>query len=416
MINLLIGPPGGGKSYEATVFHVLPALEKGRLVITNLPLDLERLRQIDERYPALVKFVQNRRGVIKRVGTRFAPPSEEEGIIRAFSTMEDYADPWRHPVTGSGPLYVIDECHLAMPRAGTRIEVEEWYSLHRHESADVLLITQSYGKVSKSVVDLVQVCYRVKKGTAFGTATQYIRKVQDGVRGDVVNTSIRKYEKRYFGLYKSHTRGGGSELAAEDIVPFWKRWPFIGLAICIMILAGMLLSGISLNPMKAPKVEKEAKPSLSPQPQPQTGVKPVKVTEQRYENGKLVADTMQGATSVQQSDMVEGKGTPFEGHKLHVIGTITRGKGYHVLFSVSTSDRYKMEIDDRDLVKVGYKVEVKAPCAIKLTYEDWTGWAICDTPIPEMLPGGGNDLPQKESKPGGTPQRGGDPAPDSIPA
>ncbi|MBI5918423.1 MAG: hypothetical protein HY849_03485 [Nitrosomonadales bacterium] len=43
MINLLLGPPGGGKSYEATVYHVLPALAKGRKIITNLPLDLDRI-------------------------------------------------------------------------------------------------------------------------------------------------------------------------------------------------------------------------------------------------------------------------------------------------------------------------------------------------------------------------------------
>ena len=225
MINLIVGPPGGGKSYEAVVYHILPALKRGRKVITNLPLDLARLSVLDESFLDLVEIRTTTNAEkpetdwekAENLYKKFGIAAKREYFVnRPFAHPEDYGDPWRSESDGSGPLYVIDECHLALPRGATKIAVEEWYSLHRHESADVLLITQSYGKVSKSIIDLVQVCYRVKKGTAFGSASQYIRKVQDGVRGDVVNTTVRKYEKRYFGLYKSHTRGGGAELAAED--------------------------------------------------------------------------------------------------------------------------------------------------------------------------------------------------------
>ncbi|EPW3551744.1 zonular occludens toxin domain-containing protein, partial [Pseudomonas aeruginosa] len=38
MINLILGQPGGGKSHEAVVYHVVPALNQGRKVITNLAL------------------------------------------------------------------------------------------------------------------------------------------------------------------------------------------------------------------------------------------------------------------------------------------------------------------------------------------------------------------------------------------
>ncbi|WP_431978288.1 zonular occludens toxin domain-containing protein [Pseudomonas aeruginosa] len=100
---------------------------------------------------------------------------------------------------------MIDECHLSIPLRGTPVPVEEWYSLHRHELADVLLITQSYGKINRAIRDLVQVVYRCKKATAFGTNDRYIRKVQDGLRGEVVNTSIREYQKQFYGFWKSHT-------------------------------------------------------------------------------------------------------------------------------------------------------------------------------------------------------------------
>jgi len=54
MINLLLGQPGGGKSYEAVAFHILPALAQGRKVITNMPLDLEHICSIDTSYRALI--------------------------------------------------------------------------------------------------------------------------------------------------------------------------------------------------------------------------------------------------------------------------------------------------------------------------------------------------------------------------
>ncbi len=193
------------------------------------------------------------------------PKTKEEGsrLVRPFSQESHYGDPWRMEETGTGPLYVIDECHLALPLRGTPIEVEEWYSLHRHEDADVLLITQSYGKINRAIRDLVQVVYRCKKATAFGSNDRYIRKVQDGLRGEVVNTSIRPYEKTYFGFWKSHTRSSSAatELAANDIIPIWKRWPFKGAALMFIIAAVMVIWITTGDDKKAPPPLVKVKPA-----------------------------------------------------------------------------------------------------------------------------------------------------------
>lgn len=391
MINLLLGPPGGGKSYEAVVYHVLPALAAGRLVITNLPLDLERIAQIDPSFPALIVTVDNRK----------ADFHGEARIVRAFSTMADYAHPWRHPVSGAGPLYVIDECHLAMPRGSTAIDVEEWYSLHRHESADVLLITQSYGKVSKSVIDLVQICYRVRKATAFGTQKQYVRKVQDGVRGDVVNTSIRTYEKRYFGLYKSHTRGGGSELAANDIVPFWKRWPVIGSA--VFFTAAVLIFGFGpgINPLKVSQKEKPK------------DVKPVRVVETI--NGQVVSDT--AAPKAQDTQATQAKASaepvhPYSGRTLHIIGSVFDNKLPRILFAVAQNGQIVSTVDSWDLEKLGYKLNTPTPCAITVEWEGHKKWIICDAPQVSINPVGSDS----EKRDGGAlAKRGGAATPSPLP-
>lgn len=230
MYNLLIGPPGGGKSYEAVVYHVLPTLESGRKVITNLPLNVAEFAKIDARFPSLIEL-------------RTKPKGQSSPHV--FGNIEDYGDDWRHPETGQGPLYAIDECHKPLRRGRTLIAVEEWYAEHRHEGADVLLMTQSYGKVSKDITDSAQVVYRVKKMTAFGDDTRYIRKVQDGVRGDVLSTSERTYESRYFRLYKSHTRSVAAVLEADarDISPAFKKWLRAGYAVIGLGTAALAFKG-----------------------------------------------------------------------------------------------------------------------------------------------------------------------------
>ena len=373
MINLLIGPPGGGKSYEAVVFHILPALASGRKVITNLPLDLERLRQIDAGYAPLVEMRLTTKAIApekdwdkaENLYKKFGIAARSEIFVnRAFAQPEDYGDAWRHADTGSGPLYVIDECHLALPRMGTKIAVEEWYSLHRHESADVLLITQSYGKVSKSIIDLVQVCYRVKKGTAFGSANQYIRKVQDGVRGDVVNTSVRKYEKKYFGLYKSHTRGGGQELAAQDITPIWKRWPFIGAAIMLPLgIAAFFMTG-SQNILK---------PKTPP-------VTPVALSTVHTVADKVTAATTSATPEKDVAAEPEPSGHPFTVRTLHISGMIEGIKKRLYTFAVAQNGQVVSQVTSGDLVALGYTLEAVTACGVKITRDKWSSWIICDAP------------------------------------
>ena len=353
MINLLIGPPGAGKSYEAVVYHLLPALARGRRVVTNLPLDLERLGAIDASYPAMID---------KR--------ETGQGESRAFASITDYGDTWRS-ATGTGPLYIIDECHLALPRGLTPLAVEEWYSLHRHESADVLLITQSYGKLSRSIVDLVQVVYRTKKGTAFGSANQYIRKVQDGIRGDVVNTTVRKYEKRYFPLYQSHTRGGGEELAANDIIPIWRRWPFIGAAIFLPIAVILFSSTGATNILKPKQMEVQ------------------KVAQ---------VQTQKEAPTEQKSEPpAQETAHPYTGRTLHIIGVISNATKLHYVFALAQNGQTVSEVSSNELIKLGYKLEPATDCGVRVSMGTWSSWVICDSPQVGIVPTKGVTPASKEA-------------------
>lgn len=371
MINFLLGQPGGGKSYEATVFHVLPALAQGRKIITNLPLDLERLAQIDATYPALIELRHDSKEVeqpVKLPFGRVSSAQKELVKVRPFAHISDYGDTWRHPEKGFGCLYVIDECHLSLPRGQTSIEVEEWFSLHRHEFADVLLISQSYGKVSKAICDLVQVVYRVKKATAFGTSNKYIRKVQDGLRGEVVNTSFRSYEKKFFGLYKSHTRSGaGAELAANDIVPIWKRWPVIGAGLCFLIVVALLsTSKTKVNPISnavAASGQIVASPAVPPPELTKpaaTSANALPAGAEAFTTGKL------------------DKHHPYERLEFHIVASVSSSTRIYYRFELTQSGQHAFYMSGDDLIQSGYLVTPVSDCSVKIRYGDFETFAVCD--------------------------------------
>ncbi|MFH7043961.1 zonular occludens toxin domain-containing protein [Paucibacter sp. JuS9] len=365
MINFLLGAPGGGKSYEATVFHILPALEKGRKVITNLPLDLEKIGQIDAAYPSLIELrTASKREGVKGQGDKARP-------WRAFEHADDFGDPWRR-ADGIGPLYVIDECHLAMPKGETERGVEEWFSLHRHENADVLLITQSYGKVSAAIRDLVQVVYRVRKNVALGSMGSYTRKVQDGLRGEVVNTSIRKYEKRFFGLYRSHTRGrSAEELGASDVRPIWMHWSFIGSFICFVLLIGIVASGKVSAPWSVKTPQAVGKSATSVQPQAAQQARPVAAGHpQRQALAPVAASSASAPAAVE----------PFAGRGLHLTGFMQMGARRIWTFSLSQNGQQIAALTDSELVAAGYEWHGESHCSGRLRLNGGERVVICDAP------------------------------------
>lgn len=395
MINLLLGAPGGGKSYEAVAYHILPALSQGRKVITNLPLQLEEINALEPGYAGLIELRHETRA-----------PRRADGKYQnraAFSHVEDYGDEWRHPETGAGPLYVIDECHIPLPSQGTPIEVEHWYSLHRHESADVLLITQSYGKINRAVRDLVQVVYRVRKATALGKSTSYIRKVQDGLRGAVVNEAIRTYKPAYFKLYKSHTRGGGAELAAGDIRPIWAHWSFKGAALFLVGGLGFLIFGDWALFPEPKQPEPQQITQVAPPPRP--------AQEERPPVVETVTPPPAGLAEV-PPPVPPSKRAPFDGLGLHVTGYIKMGERIRYGVAFSQNGATVRQTTDEELTVAGYLVEPVGECLFKATYDGNAVWVRCDAPTSTVTPFGGvaTGRPTGAAPAGGDPARGGDPA------
>lgn len=390
MINLLLGPPGAGKSYEATVYHILPALARGRKVITNLPLNIEALAAVDASYPALVEIREKTIAqepvaaptVYAGRGDSAYVQRPPEWSNRAFANPEDFADTWRHP-EGFGPLYVVDECHFCFPAGRTHRGVEEWFSMHRHYNADVLLITQSAGKISRPIVDLVQVCYKVRKAVALGQNDSYIRKVLDGVKGAVVAEDVRKYKPQMFQLWRSHTQGvAAPEVNAVDVSSIVDRFKRFSRFYWVVVIVACVYAFWPAGDKKAAQAKPKASFHAAPYAEAKNSAVPP-------------SDALANAAPVLEEapDIPTGPPDvpePFAGKGLHLTGMLKMSGRIVYTFAISSGAQRIGSTDSAELAQVGYTFEPVTACVGSLRWKNTIRGITCDAPA---VPQGTTDRP-----------------------
>lgn len=406
MINGLEGIPGSGKSYEATVYHVLAALRRGRKVVTNLPLIVEQFAAID---PAFAGLIELRRKPREPMGTwdanrmddegngnafELGPPGQPpalphiaaiENIITAkakrsatvFSSVWDYYDTWRSP-EGLGCLFVVDECHVCLPRLRTDPQVIEWFKLHRHFNQDVLLMTQNFRHMEGDIADLLAMLVKVRKADILGEPDSYIRKVHAGFRGECISKEIRKYKPEFFPLYKSHTQGNAvAELQADDVKPFaakWKKFSRMFYAFAVVFAVWAFWPTADKKPLLA-----------VPQEKPTQTQNPTKV---------------QTAGEASENPKAEGEmPEPFQGKALHITGVITMGAKTTRTFAVSTNAVVIQSVTDSDLKRMGYALETFGDCAASLQWKKSFRAVTCDAPRPVTVAAVSPEKPSEKLPP-----------------
>lgn len=356
-VSLLVGRPGSGKSYEAVVYHVIPSLKQGRKVVTNLPLNLAHFKAV---------FGED---IDELLEIREDAYSRDDGVLLPFQDPDDFkTQDWKNE-SGQGPLFVVDECHRQYASSarskrddGLLKDCLEYFSMHRHYGHDVLLVTQSVGKLHKQVRELVQICYRVSKHTAAGSDKTYTQKVLDGAesRAAVMNTNIRRYKSQYFKFYKSHTQSDSAvkEAVAQDVKPLWKQHYFyLGIPLVVFGLVQAFSSfSKSTSSQPAPEVKEVAQiatESVSERPAPVVYEKPKKKSEKHPYH--KINFSVSGSKDVSYRD---------ENGVWHF--------DYDVYFNArpKSNDRYRFTLSIRDLALAGYDVSVINHCLVRLRYED----------------------------------------------
>lgn len=145
MIALVTGPPGSGKSYYA-VRKAVDSLERGKFVITNVPMTPDWQDKVADHHP-LRWVIPGRRRKLK---------AQWRG--RLMHIGDDFSALRRIRMKGSKEgrgVVVLDEAHVWMNsrlwRDDDRLDIVNWFSMHRKLGFDVYLITQDANNIDRQV-------------------------------------------------------------------------------------------------------------------------------------------------------------------------------------------------------------------------------------------------------------------------
>lgn len=434
MINLLEGVPGSGKSYEAVVYHVLPALKMGRKVITNLPLKLDQFAAIDPGYLDLIELRKAPMPILGRwdaeaanrgekafIVGEFEDQSEDESFNfpsrglsvlgrrvqpavqtmivhngkpartppanqRLFGGVWDFYDEWRGD-GNVGALFVIDECHVSFPKENTRKgrftadEVIQWFKISRHFGVDVLLMTQRMRALEEEVAGLAEMHIRVRKAAFLGDAETYIRRVFAGFNGGEVSSDQRPYKPQYFGLYKSHTQGAAViEASAQDVQPANVKWRRLSRIMFAVAAIGFVWLGFKI---------------FGPKPQPAKPAAPAGVLV--MQKGHLLQPPQPVSAAAAQSVAPRPSGDhqkasvvpamevrvppePMEARGLHLSGCMVMQAKTACVILVSQNGQPVFTVTDADLQAMGYKWRRLADCMAVVSWQGKDRSVICDSP------------------------------------
>lgn len=191
MIVFHEGLPGAGKSYEACAMHILPAVEKGRRVVTNIEginhekfSELTHIPLLDLREQLICVFDHD--------------IEEQKRLFLEYS--------------GKDALIIIDEIQNLFPQERAKLN-EDWnryISEHRHDGLDIVLMGQDRRDCHNMWRRRIQRVITFNKLSAVGSDKRYRWECLEATGREKfkkVTSGIRSYDPKYFGLYKSHTDG-----------------------------------------------------------------------------------------------------------------------------------------------------------------------------------------------------------------
>ena len=225
------GRPGSGKSYASVANQIIPALEAGRVVCTNIPLNLEAIRDHTDN------------GVIQEIDIKAIQEEPE--------LLSESCPP--------GSIVILDEIWRLWPSGlKTNNIPETWKAFlaeHRHRvdqdgnSMQIILVTQDLSQVAVFARTLVEQTFMHTKLDQAGLSKSFRTDIYDGPVGGTTPPSkskireiVGRYDPKYFPFYQSHTlsqadQAGANEAKIDDRGSIWKRTSvLVGAAFALLAL------------------------------------------------------------------------------------------------------------------------------------------------------------------------------------
>ena len=215
-INAYTGLMGGGKSFEVVVSVILPAIEQGRRVVTN----------IDGINEALIRahLVKVRKADPEKFGQVVHVTNDD---LQGPGFFPDENDPDLESIVKAGDLLCIDEAWRFWGKDKKPLpELHmQFFRMHRHyvhketgTTCDVAVIVQTIADLNPSLRGVVEMTAVMTKLKTLGLTSSYRVDLYEGGRvtkAAKFETFVKRYDKRIFPLYKSYAGGAGKEKAMD---------------------------------------------------------------------------------------------------------------------------------------------------------------------------------------------------------
>lgn len=278
------GLPGAGKSYEAVVKRVIPALKAGRKVFAYIDgLNFEKIAEAGELELDDVK--------------RLLVQLQREQMASVYDHVENDA------------LVVLDEAQNFWPQTFGKLgaEITAFVSEHRRRGLDIVLMGQDLRDVHTLWRRRVDQKIIFTKMDVVGKVDSYqwaSFKHVGKEKYEKITSGRQKYDTKYFGTYLSHEAGTTNKETFVDeraIIwnsPVFRRWlPLFGIVLVIAI-------GIIVYMFKGDGLTKSAgAPAAKPAPH---SVTTVKVEKSERASPPPAAASAPAAAAPKQQDFIAG--------------------------------------------------------------------------------------------------------------
>lgn len=191
------GLPGAGKSYEAVVFHIIPAIKERRTIVSNIRgLNVEKIAELSSQPVELVRLL-----IISVEPAE--QDSETKEIQRCIDEMCDK--------TPDNALIVWDEIQDYFPSGNYKLPInqQKFWTEHRHRGLDIIVMGQDRSDCHKIIRNRIRTVIYFLKLEAVGRPNKYkweIYQKQQFGRFVKTGSGTRDYDSKYFGTYASVRR------------------------------------------------------------------------------------------------------------------------------------------------------------------------------------------------------------------
>lgn len=273
-VNVYTGVMGSGKSFEVVKHVIVPAISKGRRVVTNIDgINSDKIRAY---------CVDNLGVSIDKCGSILIVSIDEISSNNFFPNDYDVTSE-NYSIVCPGDLVVVDEAWRVW---GTDCKISNNHKIffreHRHFvdsitgfSCDLVAIVQDISDLHRMLKVVVEFSFRTHKLKALGLNKSYSVNMWNGWRQaekSILSTTTRFYDSSVFPLYSSYAGGAGGDESSIDNRQsifhggkiFFKIGIFIVLSVfCIYYLFNFFNKRIhpDNSPSSSPSVQSAVLPS-----------------------------------------------------------------------------------------------------------------------------------------------------------